>query len=107
MSAVPLYLGVDGGGTKTALVLMDSEGSIRATHMAPGSYYLTIGVDGLGALLAEAVEAILAKAGARPDEVDFAFFGLPAYGEDTALIGPLSRLPEQCLPTAAICAATI
>jgi N-acetylglucosamine kinase-like BadF-type ATPase len=93
-----LYLGVDGGGTKTALVLIDSEGRIRATHMAPGSYYLTIGVDGLGALLAEAVQAILAKAGAGPEEVDFAFFGLPAYGEDTALIGPLSRLPERCLP---------
>jgi N-acetylglucosamine kinase-like BadF-type ATPase len=30
--------------------------------------------------------------------LDFAFFGLPAYGEDTALIGALNRLPEKCLP---------
>ncbi len=98
MAAVPLFLGVDGGGTKTALVLIDSEGTIRATHLAPGSYYLTIGVEGLGTLLLEAVNAVLAKAGVRSDEVDSAFFGLPAYGEDTALMGPLSQLPGRCLP---------
>jgi N-acetylglucosamine kinase-like BadF-type ATPase len=98
MSATRLYLGVDGGGTKTALVLLDSEGTIRATHLAPGSYYLTIGVEGLGTLLAQAVNAVLAKAGASSDEVDFAFFGLPAYGEDTVLVGPLSELPRRSLP---------
>jgi N-acetylglucosamine kinase-like BadF-type ATPase len=98
MGSVPLYLGVDGGGTKTALVLLDSEGTIRATHLASGSYYLTLGVEGLGTLLVEAVNAVLAKAGASAEDVDFAFFGLPAYGEDTALIGPLSQLPQRCLP---------
>jgi N-acetylglucosamine kinase-like BadF-type ATPase len=92
-----LYLGVDGGGTKTALVLIDRDGVIRATHMAPGSYYLTIGIPALGTLLADAVNAIFAKAAIRADELDFAFFGLPAYGEDTSLIGTLSRLPQQCL----------
>ena len=99
MAALPLYLGVDGGGTKTELVILDSEGSIRATHLAPGSYYLTIGVEGLAALLVEAVNAVLAKAGVSSEEVVFAFFGLPAYGEDSALIGPLSELPQRCLPT--------
>ena len=98
MGAPHLYLGVDGGGTKTALVLIDSEGTIRATHLAPGSYYLTIGVEGLGALLVDAVNAVLAKAAVRAEEVAFAFFGVPAYGEDTVLVGPLSELPRRCLP---------
>jgi N-acetylglucosamine kinase-like BadF-type ATPase len=93
-----LYLGVDGGGTKTALVLIDSDGAIRATHLAPGAYYLTIGLDALGTLLADAVGSVLAKAALRAEDVAFAFFGLPAYGEDSALIGALSRLPERCLP---------
>ena len=93
-----MYLGVDGGGTKTALVIIDRDGAIRAMHSAPGSYYLAIGLDALGTLLADGVNAVLAKAGLRAEDLDFAFFGLPAYGEDTALIGALNRLPEKCLP---------
>jgi N-acetylglucosamine kinase-like BadF-type ATPase len=93
-----LFLGVDGGGTKTALVLIDSEGTIRATHLAPGSYYLTIGLDALGSLLLDGVHALLSKASVRTEDVDFAFFGLPAYGEDTELVGPLSELPRRSLP---------
>jgi len=93
-----LYLGVDGGGTKTAFVLVDSDGGIRATHLAAGSYYPTIGLDALGTLLADGVSSVLAKAALHVDDLDFSFFGLPAYGEDTSLLGALSRLPERCLP---------
>jgi len=95
--AAHLYLGVDGGGTKTALVLIDSAGTIRATHVAPGSYHVSIGVDALAAVLAGAVGALLAKAALGPEAVDFAFFGLPAYGEDSTLLGPLSRIPGNFL----------
>jgi N-acetylglucosamine kinase-like BadF-type ATPase len=98
MGATRLYLGVDGGGTKTALVLIDSEGTIRATHLAPGSYYLTIGLDTLGRLLVDAIDAVAAKAAVRVEDLDFAFFGIPAYGEDTVLTGPLSELPRRRLP---------
>ncbi|MGO9037804.1 MAG: N-acetylglucosamine kinase [Steroidobacteraceae bacterium] len=93
-----MYLGVDGGGTKTALVIIDRDGAIRAMHRAAGSYYLAIGLDALGTLLADGVNAVLAKAGVRAEDLDFAFFGLPAYGEDSALTGALSRLPRKCLP---------
>ena len=93
-----LYLGLDGGGTKTALVLIDSDGAVRATHLAPGSYYLAIGLDALGALIADAVDRLLAKAALRAADVAFAFFGLPAYGEDSSLIASLNRLPERILP---------
>jgi len=96
-----VYLGVDGGGTKTAFVLIDSDGTIRATHLAAGSYYLTIGLEALGTLLAEGVGAVLAKAGLGSDDIDFAFFGLPAYGEDTTLIEALDRQPGRCLPAGA------
>jgi N-acetylglucosamine kinase-like BadF-type ATPase len=102
MTGTPeLYLGVDGGGTKTALVLIDSEGTIRATHLAPGSYHLSIGLDALGTLLAAGVGAIVAKAGLRAEDLDFAFFGLPAYGEDTSLTEALDRQPRRCLPAGA------
>jgi fructoselysine-6-P-deglycase FrlB-like protein len=71
--AAALYLGVDGGGTKTAWVLIDSNGSIRATHLAAGSYYLTIGLDALGTLLADGVKSVLAKASLRAEDLDFPF----------------------------------
>jgi N-acetylglucosamine kinase-like BadF-type ATPase len=93
-----LYLGVDGGGTKTALVLIDSDGAVRATHLAPGCYYLSIGLDGVRTLIADAVGSVLAKAALRAEDVAFGFFGLPAYGEDSNLIASLNRLPERCLP---------
>ena len=92
-----LYLGVDGGGTKTALVLIDSDGTLRATHIAPGSYYVSIGLEALETVLANAVGAVLEKAAVGRDAVDFAFFGLPAYGEDSTLLGTLSRLPQKFL----------
>ena len=40
----------------------------------------------------------MAKAAVRIEELDFAFFGIPAYGEDTVLVGPLSELPRRLLP---------
>lgn len=92
-----MYLGVDGGGTKTAFVLIDRDGTIRATRSAAGSYYLTIGLDALGTLLADGVSALLTQARLRAEDLDFAFFGLPAYGEDSAVTGALGQLPERCL----------
>jgi N-acetylglucosamine kinase-like BadF-type ATPase len=62
---------------------------------------LTIGLDALGTLLADAVAAVLSKADMRAQDVDFAFFGLPAYGEDTALVGALDRAPGHSLPSGA------
>lgn len=93
-----LYLGVDGGGTKTALALIDSEGALLAQHVASGSYHLSVGLDALSALLATAVRALLDKAGASVLDIDFAFFGLPAHGEDSLLAAEMDRLPARCLP---------
>jgi N-acetylglucosamine kinase-like BadF-type ATPase len=92
-----LYLGVDGGGTKTALVLIDADGTLRATHNAPGSYYVSIGMEALETVLANGVAAVLEKAAVGRDAVDFAFFGLPAYGEDSTLLATLNRLPQKFL----------
>lgn len=93
-----MYLGVDGGGTKTALALVDRDGNVRATHVAPGSYCPTLDPKELGTLLAEAVNATLGKAGASVSQVEFAFFGLPGYGEDSTVHDALDQLPAQCLP---------
>jgi len=48
-----MYLGVDGGGTKTALCLVDEGGHVAARTQAPSCYYFTVGLDLVGRVLQE------------------------------------------------------
>ncbi|ESQ91101.1 N-acetylglucosamine kinase [Asticcacaulis sp. AC460] len=95
--AGPYFLGVDGGGTKTGFVLADEAGTIVATHQLGPSYYIQIGFDGLHELLAEGVGAVLAAVHATLQDVAYAFFGLPAYGEDSHAQAFLDVIPEAVL----------
>ncbi|MFT4077414.1 MAG: BadF/BadG/BcrA/BcrD ATPase family protein [Asticcacaulis sp.] len=92
-----LYLGVDGGGTKTEFVLIDHNGHRLAHHQGGTSYYLQIGFDGLNHLLHEGVQAVLAAAGCRANDITYAFFGLPAHGEDSQVQPLLDVMPEAAL----------
>ena len=92
-----MFIGVDGGGSKTALILVDAQGEIRATNVTSGAYYLTLGLEALGALLSTSIETLLAKACVAARDVDFAFLGLPAYGEDRVATAEMERLPSRCL----------
>lgn len=93
-----MYLGVDGGGSKTAFVLIDGEGKLVAEHFKSGSYYLDIGLDNLKDLLESGVNELLGKAQVTPADIDYAFFGLPAYGEESALQSKLDELPAGVFP---------
>lgn len=88
------YLGVDGGGTKTAFVLLDRELKLIATHETGTCYYLEVGMDGAKAVLKNGVEALLDKAQLSVGDITFAFFGLPAFGEDSALQNEMAELPS-------------
>jgi N-acetylglucosamine kinase-like BadF-type ATPase len=92
-----LFLGVDGGGSKTAFLLIDGEGRRLAQHRTGTAYHGQIGVDAVRAVLEEGVGAVLAEAGAGAGAIDHAFFGLPAYGEDAAAERVLAALPAQVL----------
>ena len=92
-----LLLGVDGGGTKTGFVLVDRDGRVAASHQEAGSYYLQIGFDGLREVLARGLAAVLAKAGVSHEAIEHAFFGLPAYGEDSSLQTEFDQLPLALL----------
>jgi N-acetylglucosamine kinase-like BadF-type ATPase len=87
-----VFLGVDGGGTKTAFALLDRQGDVLARHEDSSSYYLEVGMDGAAAVLARGCGALFAAAGVAADHVEFAFFGLPAYGEDRAMQPQLDAL---------------
>ena len=92
-----LYLGVDAGGTKTCFVLIDGTGAVRARHVASSGYYLQIGMDGLEAVLRTGLAKLLGEASAASDALTYAFFGLPAYGEDSRDLPILDALPQAVL----------
>lgn len=88
-----IYLGVDGGGTKTAFTLVDSSGEVLAQHLAGSSYYLQVGIENLTELLMEGI----AKVCPDPAALGFAFFGLPAFGEDSRFDPLIAQLPREML----------
>jgi N-acetylglucosamine kinase-like BadF-type ATPase len=99
--AASVFLGVDGGGTKTALCLVSADGRLLAAREAPSCYYLGAG-QGTGPelvreVLAAAVAAVCADADLPVSAVAGAFFGLPAYGEASADRAELDAIPASFL----------
>jgi N-acetylglucosamine kinase-like BadF-type ATPase len=94
-----MFLGVDGGGTKTAYALVDAEGRLRGSFTGEAVYHVADGVEAARARLNDGVEATLARAGVAARDVAFAYFGLPAYGEDAEATAALDAMPA---PTFAV-----
>lgn len=92
-----IYLGVDGGGSKTAFALVDSAGRVLARATAPSSYYFNEGFDVVERVLAQGVSQVCVDSGIQPVDIDAAFFGLPGYGEASADIPRLDAVPQHVL----------
>jgi N-acetylglucosamine kinase-like BadF-type ATPase len=95
------FLGVDGGGTKTDFLLIDESGKVLSSQRAGPAYYLETGVDALQTMLVTGIRATLAHASICASELAFAFIGLPAYGEDSALLARLDQVASDALPAQA------
>ncbi|MBA2755691.1 MAG: hypothetical protein H0U40_14725 [Chloroflexia bacterium] len=61
-----LFAGIDGGGTKTTVVLVDAEGSERGRATSGGSNYAAVGQETALANIRTAVREALAASGAVP-----------------------------------------
>ena len=91
------FLGVDGGGTKTRFVLIDGERAPLAEATLGTTYHPEVGIEGVRAVLGAGIREVLAKGGIDSSQLSFAFFGLPAYGEDSAVTPALDALPRAIL----------
>ena len=80
-----LFLGVDGGGTKTAFVCLDRQGKVVAEAVTGTTYHLQVGLDGAVALLHRGVNEVCSQLGIKPADLRYSFFGLPAFGEDRVI----------------------
>ncbi|MBM9503111.1 N-acetylglucosamine kinase [Actinacidiphila acididurans] len=92
-----MFLGVDGGGTKTAFCLVDRSGRVVARAQAASSYYFSQGIDLVERVLKEGVTAVCAAAGLAPADIEYAFFGLPGYGEAAGDLPVLNAAPRAVL----------
>lgn len=92
-----MFLGVDGGGTKTAYALIDRRGNLRASHVAGSVSHLSEGFAQATRLLIEGTAAVLAKCSTSAADVTFAYLGLAAYGEDSATTEQMDAMPLSLL----------
>ncbi|MER5950380.1 BadF/BadG/BcrA/BcrD ATPase family protein [Streptomyces sp. NPDC001904] len=94
-----MYLGVDGGGTKTAFTVVDASGAVLgaadgpSTSPALGEH----GMDIARTVLRDGVATVCRRAGTDPTRLTSAYFGLPAHGESARLTEALDALPAEIL----------
>lgn len=92
-----LYLGVDGGGTKTRFAVMNANRVMLAEAQLGTTYHPEVGLAGVEKILKEGVHRVLNDLGSTADDIAQAFFGLPAYGEDSRATAELQQIPARVL----------
>jgi len=75
---MPYYIGVDGGGTKTAYALFNEKEDLLALREGPGTNHenLDDAFDGAAARLWEGIQGLLSETGKTLREIDFTLMGL-------------------------------
>jgi N-acetylglucosamine kinase-like BadF-type ATPase len=96
-AAVRFCLGVDGGGTKTRFALIDSAHQLVGEATLGTTYHPDVGVDGVRSVLARGIAQVVSAASIDASRLAYAFFGLPAHGEDSAVTPALDALPRAIL----------
>jgi len=91
------FLGVDGGGTKTRFALIDGARQLVAEATLGTTYHPDVGTEGVRDVLRNGVAQVLGTARADAAHIGHAFFGVPAYGEDSAIMPALAALPRAVL----------
>ncbi|MGP5377771.1 N-acetylglucosamine kinase [Brachybacterium alimentarium] len=92
-----LFLGMDGGGTKTSFVLIDEDRRVLATRRQPSGPWFEAGTSAVRETVTAGVSSVLQQVGAVPEDLDRAFFGFPGHGEDEVRTAELEDVPFAVL----------
>jgi len=92
-----LFLGVDGGGTKTRFALMNAGHRLIGEAQLGTAYHPEVGIDSVREMLAEGLARVLSAAGVDASQLTHAFFGLPCHGEDSTITPVLDAMPGPLL----------
>ena len=104
------YIGIDGGGTKTAIVIGKADGIPLKTIEKTGCSHKSIGVDAVVTLLSDGVREITQSINISMDECALCCIGLPCYGESPGadaeitekLLKALSPIPVHIVNDAVV-----
>ncbi|MGW2339540.1 N-acetylglucosamine kinase [Streptomyces sp. NPDC001661] len=90
-----MFLGVDGGGTKTAFTVVDASGTVLGTADGPSTSPALgdHGLDTARTVLHDGVQDVCRQVGIGPAQLKSAYFGLPQHGESPRLTEALDTLP--------------
>ncbi|UBQ02781.1 N-acetylglucosamine kinase [Curtobacterium sp. TXMA1] len=92
-----VFLGMDGGGTKTAFLLTDGEGTTLAESRQPTCSWFDAGTGLVGDVVRAGVDAVTAAAGITSADITSAYFGIPGHGESSPDTPVLDALPAAVL----------
>ncbi|WP_297597654.1 BadF/BadG/BcrA/BcrD ATPase family protein [uncultured Cetobacterium sp.] len=75
------FIGIDSGGTKTAVSVIDKEKKEVLNFETETGHYLQIGFEGLENLLKNILDRVQSQLDISLNEVGYIFAGIPGYGE--------------------------
>lgn len=92
-----MLIGIDGGGTKTALVLTTNDGHILNKHIGEATNPADIGVEACANRLEKQLDALLKEFGGREAEIDSIYAGIAGSANAKTKNAVFARL-KQLLP---------
>ena len=98
-----IFLGVDAGGTKTAFLLSDENGTILARYLSGSGGFFSNGSAGLITLLEEGIHQVSSSANINKEDITFAAFGFPGYGEAESSEAEIRSVCETVIGKGRVC----
>lgn len=97
------YLGIDGGGTKTAYLLTDENGTFMVQMQTEGCSYSELGAEKMIERLMTGTQSCLKKAGISLKMLSGAGIGLPGLGENQVMDVRIKGTLEEKFAGISIC----
>ena len=88
-----IFLGVDGGATKTEFFIADHYGKRLASYITKGCNFHSVGIKGITEIFSYALSSIYDQYGISTDQITRTAIGLPVYEENVNA----SRQIDKCM----------
>lgn len=96
------YVGVDGGGTKTAFAISADDGTVAMQIERSGCSYQMIGISNTVSLITDGIKSCLAAVDATLEDCAGCCLGIPCYGESETQDALLVKELQQALAPASV-----